>query len=138
MKIRNGFVSNSSSSSFTCDICGETEVIYDGIGDVDGVVCQSEWHSFHKSCGEKYNIVIKEVMIDGYEELAVTEETCPLCNLDIIDDDVILRYLLLTVFNTNRNNCKRLEKDDVRREIKKRFDNEQDTLKWIKENENED
>jgi hypothetical protein len=29
MKIRSGFVSNSSSSSFTCDICGNTESGYD-------------------------------------------------------------------------------------------------------------
>lgn len=34
MKIRNGFVSNSSSSSFVCDVCKHSEVIYDG-GDDD-------------------------------------------------------------------------------------------------------
>jgi hypothetical protein len=30
MKIRNGFVSNSSSSSFICDICGNSETVWDG------------------------------------------------------------------------------------------------------------
>jgi len=34
MKIRQGFVSNSSSSSFTCDVCGEEVSGYD--------VCLSE------------------------------------------------------------------------------------------------
>jgi len=29
MKIRNGFVSNSSSSSFTCDVCGMSESGWD-------------------------------------------------------------------------------------------------------------
>jgi hypothetical protein len=36
MKIRYGFVSNSSSSSFTCDICKETVELYNGEGGEDG------------------------------------------------------------------------------------------------------
>ena len=40
MKIRNGFVSNSSSSSFTCDVCGTTESGMDaGLSDFDMSEC---------------------------------------------------------------------------------------------------
>lgn len=40
MKIRNGFVSNSSSSSFTCDVCGITESGMDAsAGDFDMTNC---------------------------------------------------------------------------------------------------
>lgn len=31
MKIRQGFVSNSSTTSFTCDVCGRTETYYDSV-----------------------------------------------------------------------------------------------------------
>ena len=40
MKIRYGFVSNSSSSSFTCDICKETVEVYDD-GDGDFLTCEA-------------------------------------------------------------------------------------------------
>ena len=33
MKIRSGFVSNSSSSSFVCEVCGTSESGYNGIPD---------------------------------------------------------------------------------------------------------
>ena len=40
MKIRNGFVSNSSSSSFTCDVCGETMSGWDqGLSEFDMFEC---------------------------------------------------------------------------------------------------
>ncbi len=42
MKIRNGFVSNSSSSSFTCDVCGETQSGMDlGISEAGMFECEN-------------------------------------------------------------------------------------------------
>ena len=47
MKIRNGFVSNSSSSSFVCNICGEVEGGYDcSLGDFGMLECE-HGHTFH-------------------------------------------------------------------------------------------
>ncbi|MBU2515918.1 hypothetical protein KJ966_31760 [bacterium] len=41
MKIRNGFVSNSSSSSFVCNICGETESGWDlSLSEADMMMCE--------------------------------------------------------------------------------------------------
>ena len=43
--IRRGFVANSSSSSFVCDICGEAEGDYDSLYDADMVSCENS-HTF--------------------------------------------------------------------------------------------
>jgi hypothetical protein len=49
MKIRNGFVSNSSSSSFTCDVCGRTKSGWDMIvEDGDFFACEND----HIICNE--------------------------------------------------------------------------------------
>jgi len=53
MKIRLGFVSNSSSSSFLCNICGSMEVIYDD-GDLE-VSCCGNGHSFCVNCIKELN-----------------------------------------------------------------------------------
>ncbi len=53
MKIRNGFVSNSSSSSFVCDICNGVEEGYDGLAEIGMVDCEYG-HVFHTSCAENY------------------------------------------------------------------------------------
>jgi len=74
MKIRKGFVSNSSSSSFVCDISGEVFGGYDcGLGDFDMCECV-KGHTF---------------VYDGYEKAAswvaendnysVPAELCPIC-----------------------------------------------------------
>lgn len=52
MKIRKGFVSNSSSSSFMCDICGDIESGMDaGMSDFDMVSCVNG-HTFHTGCSK--------------------------------------------------------------------------------------
>ena len=51
MKVRSGFVSNSSTSSFTCDICGETYTGWDAgphDPDYDCAICHYE----HVMCNE--------------------------------------------------------------------------------------
>lgn len=53
MKFRKGFVSNSSSSSFVCEVCGEIESGYDcSLNDFAMAMCEHE-HTFHKSHAEK-------------------------------------------------------------------------------------
>ncbi len=46
MKTRNGFVSNSSSSSFVCDVCGTAESGWDASYEDVGMVCCTEGHTF--------------------------------------------------------------------------------------------
>jgi hypothetical protein len=49
MKIRNGFVSNSSSSSFTCEVCGETQSGMDMCRSEAGMVECENGHTFCES-----------------------------------------------------------------------------------------
>ncbi len=49
MKIRQGFVSNSSSSSFTCDFCDKTYSGYDGA--YEGSVAKTTCQNGHVLCG---------------------------------------------------------------------------------------
>ena len=77
MKVRKGFVSNSSSSSFVCDITGRTEGGYDAsLSDVGFAECVVG-HTF-----ETDNYPEVEKYIEEHEDGAysVPENLCPICN----------------------------------------------------------
>ena len=137
MKIRHGFVSNSSSSSFICAICGDLVEGWNSSYDRD-LTC---YDCGHEVCGdhprreatiqemkdfiakegetcEEDEIVecFQELLDDEYEEPAFL---CPLCNLDAIPDFLFMNYLL-KIFKINE--------DSMRKEIKARFGN-MDALK---------
>ena len=83
MKIRTGFVSNSSSSSFVCEVCGHEACGYDmGLRDCDMCQCTQE----HIMCTEH---LTKEDFIGG----EVKEESCPVCGLKELSNMTILCYL---------------------------------------------
>ena len=64
MKIRNGFVSNSSTSSFICDICGCVEAGMDiSLNDCEMVQCKNG-HAFHKTCLDEESKVILEKVFE--------------------------------------------------------------------------
>jgi len=89
MKIRVGFVSNSSSSSYVCDICGEASSGYDfGLEDVDMFQCGN-----HTFCSKHANISIEDLSIDQIRNYCISsaynkdlkEELKIICEKDIID-----------------------------------------------------
>lgn len=105
MKIRMGFVSNSSSSSYTCDHCGETFSGWDsGLSEFDLVEC--EMGHYFCECHLTKAIddpEIKEVVFgknpditeDNYSFEArydFPSEFCPLCNLEAIGVDDLMSY----------------------------------------------
>jgi hypothetical protein len=93
MKTRNGFVSNSSSSSFICEICGTLETGYNcGPAEVGFEVCEHE-HIFCKKHLDKVDKEITYKEDDYWGGEAVTEDCCPICTLKDIDDSLLLRYL---------------------------------------------
>jgi hypothetical protein len=86
MKIRNGFVSNSSTSSYTCDVCGNTEAAYDlGLEDAGMYQCE-HGHCF---CEED---LIGPSQEERYE---ISPETCPICTLTHIQESTLLQYICL-------------------------------------------
>lgn len=106
MKIRAGFVSNSSSSSFICDVCGD-EV--SGV-DIDLAWCElgicENGHNFHKHeavnkdepCTFTYDN--KEYTFSNFEDAYQDDYTeipsfyCPICNMKEVSYSDAVAYLL--------------------------------------------
>ena len=88
MKIRTGFVSNSSTSSFICCVCGNMEAGSDSCGmeDYGFLRCEKE-HELEIGCAgepddDKYN-----------EDGELKSKHCPICNFTIVSIDDRKKYI---------------------------------------------
>lgn len=75
MKVRSGFVSNSSSSSFVCDITGYSYAGYDDSYDCEYAQCV-DGHEFD---ADGYPEVVEYIHNDG-DRYDIPAELCPICN----------------------------------------------------------
>jgi len=75
MKIRTGFVSNSSSSSYVCYVCGEAETVYDGNLSESGLMECEEGHVFCDSHALEY-VPEKKVFTFEEKKRMVLERAC--------------------------------------------------------------
>ena len=115
MKIRNGFVSNSSSSSFVCEICYLADSVYDGgIGEIGMCECTNG----HIMCLD--HLLDKNAEQD--EDGAVASEVCPICQLKEMPDHLFVTYM-----------CKRtgITKKDALKDIKAKFGNWNGLTKYL-------
>lgn len=67
MKIRNGFVSNSSSSSFVCDVCSTVESGYDGQYDFPTTYCRGG----HHFCSEHLDDYLEKLSLEDKVKIAL-------------------------------------------------------------------
>jgi hypothetical protein len=93
MKIRMGFVSNSSSSSFICEICGRDEGGFDmSLYDAEMVCCE-HGHTIcigHLLCDEETFNELYEENDDIYYEFP--EKYCPVCQGTSVSRYDIISY----------------------------------------------
>ena len=115
MKIRKGFVSNSSSSSFICLVCGTVESGMDASPSDFGM---SECVHGHTFCNGH------ATSQEGLASYGAPESCCPICTLSSIITDDYLNYLCIK----NKINI-----IDIGNEIRKSFSNLQELQKYIKD-----
>jgi hypothetical protein len=115
MKQRNGFVSNSSSSSFVCDICGEVYEGWDASPHDDSYDC-SVCPNEHIMCNEHIVGEIKSPMMNGCdhefdrtkaefcsecgepaaienEDYTLSSDNCPICQFEDYSESEMAKYL---------------------------------------------
>ena len=119
MKIRTKFVSNSSSSSFFCDLCGED---YSGMD-----ACLEEAEMFE--CEHSHTICIKHSVNNledtDYNNYEVSSNHCPICTFSKLYDTSALRYILKQIGKS---------KEQLLEELKSKFKNYEEYLECINEN----
>ena len=110
MKIRKGYVGNSSSSSFICDICWKEETV----DNYKKIVCENG-HVFSSDCLKEY--------IDISNELRISKTICPCCTLKhiAISDIHLLLYRTLGINQIN----------EVLTIIRNNYTNREDLLNFI-------
>ena len=115
MKVRTGFVSNSSSSSFICSVCGHTESGWDmSIDEANMCECVNN----HVLCTDHIPDLIDT---PAYE---LPAEHCPCCKFAYLDKDDMTTYLL-KINNTTR--------EELAKKIRETFSSFDDFDKWLKE-----
>jgi len=111
MKIRTGFVSNSSSTSFLCPICKELFVGWDEEYGVDTVTCEI--------CG---STMCRE-HTDWDEYGYIPEEHCPVCTLKVIEDNLVLAHLL---------NVHGYKREDVEKNLRMTYKSHKELVRGVK------
>lgn len=105
MKIRNGFVSNSSSSSFVCEVCGEARELWDG-NLTEAEMCE---------CTNNHVMCLDHLLFETNErdeDQMVPSKACPICQLKHIPDHMITTYLRARL---------KIDKKDILKDIKNTF-----------------
>ena len=87
MKIRRGFVSNSSSSSFVWDLSGEAFEVYDGLEDAGAIECENGHVFFYRGFPQVEAWVERtneeeDGDAENRDEGYLAERFCPICQKD--------------------------------------------------------
>lgn len=109
MKIRKGFVSNSSGSSFICAICNHSEYVHDmALTEAGFAQCENE----HVFCEEHLldGVTSEDLINDDYIGECYPDKYCPICQFQEYSQPEMAEYL---------NEKYNISRDEVFSEIKK-------------------
>ena len=103
MKIRHGFVSNSSSSSFVCEVCGaECSGMDMCLSDAEMYRCENDHTFCDNHMIERKKVTDDDVDEEDDERYDAPEAICPICNMYDITKDDLIAYLLKEVALTEK------------------------------------
>lgn len=123
MKIRFGFVSNSSTSSFVCDVCGETFSGRDaGLEETEMFQCINGHTVCVDEAFEDFSPWIESVDNEFEAAYEVPEKYCPICQMAIFSASDLAGYLLRRTEIPRDEAFAEVKKANKRR--KKLYDNE--------------
>ncbi len=113
MRKRFYFISNSSSSSFICEICGRDESGWDlCLSDAEMVECENG----HVFCRDEI-IDSDNDFADLDEEYEISEKYCPICNFEEPSYKNLRSYFLKTTDITNETVFEEIKKVNKRRKV---------------------
>jgi hypothetical protein len=110
-KVRKGFVSNSSSSSFICEISGQVESGYDASPFDCGMVRCVNDHTMMEEYAPKG---VELVADEDYGGEAMSEAGCPICQLKEVRADDLVKFALKQLGVTE---------DQLKNQIRSKFKN---------------
>lgn len=114
MKFRNGFVTNSSSSSFICQICGDVQSGWDMTSYEAGFVTCENGHEFCVSHLVNLPDGMEEYEFAYHGEVDyddIPADHCPICQMQVLSDGDLMSYIA----------TKGMTRDTVLEEIRSRF-----------------
>jgi len=115
MKIRKGFVSNSSSSSFVCDVTGGIECGWDMSAEEAGMYECENGHTFYEDYlvnKEEYDKFCENDNIDSYDlRYELPSKFCPICTMTNIRKNDVLKYLLKSSNTTMKKVVKEIKEE---------------------------
>ena len=133
MRIRLGFVSNSSSSSFTCQVCNKTVECMDdnrpsdvGLIECENghVFCEKHPKAFAKKLKKQYNKKENiDKSIEGWKYYTISSDICPICQFNTVSEGDVSSYILAL----NKENRK-----SIKKEMLSIFKSRKEFLKFIR------